>query len=323
MGSVFGRDQITAARYRDEEVLYTWGPNTLNTGITTVFDVSDWNPNDDPGQKVAVLTSLAATQNSGVQLLWTYDGTSSSPAQGWTDALPSGLRPWGLNAQAASRLSLAINNMTGAAVNGFQLNYTVRVKALSVAEKLFYGYPVPDSDLEQVALLPQESGMSGIQQVQALLSKGTLPIDFRTRTFDALFRNRRMPDYGSAIPMHITIPANSQGAQISIPLRSGQYGLLTKLGIEGQPAIVVSVDRDTDTGYMTVNGAAFASADDAPARVFIPAKTRYVINVTGAAGTYAVRPTIYILQPSDLLTIHLGLATTPARNYQKVLAGLQ
>ena len=322
MGAVFGLDQISAARYRDEELLYTFGPATLGVGVTTVFDVSAWNPSDDPGQKVAILTSLAATQNSGVQLLWTYDGQASNQAQGWTDALPAGLRPWHLRAQAASRLSLAINNQTGAAINNFQLNYTIRVKALTVAEKLLYGYTLSDQDQTALNAIPPQNGENGLAQVRSLLQKGTLPIDFR-RTVDALFLNRRQPDYGDSIPLHITIPVNSTSGQVSIPIRNGQYGILTELGVEGAPSVTVSLDRDSDYQYMVVNGAAFASANDAPARIWVPAKSKYVLRVTGSPGTYAIRPTILILTPSDLLTLHLGQGTTPAVSYAKVVAGLQ
>ena len=323
MGASFGRDQIAQARYGYERVTYTWGPGTLGTGLTPVFDVSGWNPTDDPAQKAVVLEAIAVTQNPAVQLIWTYDGSSSNVAQGWTDAFPAGLRPYTLHAQAVSRISLAVNNVSGSAITGFQLNYTVSVRLLTVAEKLLYGYPLSPADLDALKTLPPVDGQDGLQQVQALVAKGTLPIDFRSRTYDALFANRRLPDLGVAVPQHLTIPTGGSSATQAIPVARGQYGLLVAMGVEGQPTVTLSIDRDSDLGYWQFNGAAVAAADDAPLNAFIPFKERLVINVLGSPGTYAIRPYVLSLAPSDLLTLHLRLSTTPRANYAKVVVGLQ
>jgi hypothetical protein len=322
VGAVFERKQVDLARYGRELVPYTWGPATLPAGQTPVFDVSDWNPGDST-DKVVVLTSLAATQNAGVQLLWSYDGQQSDQAQGWTDAMPAGLQPMRINAWATRRLALTVNNTTGAPIANFQLNYTVLVWRVPTAWERMLGYPSSDEDLHLLASLPNQDGTPAAAALDQLIQKGTLPIAWE-RTFDALFRNRRLPDLPGAVPRHVTTASATRPSSFSLRVPSGAVAILEGIAVEGQPAgVVVAVDRDNDAGYVQVNAAAIARADDAPLEAFVPATDHFTFNVSGAAGTFAVRPVVGLYKLSDLMAIHLGIQTTPQVSYAKVRSGFQ
>jgi len=331
--NVFQRSSIDAAIYGFERVWYTWGPATLPAGITPVFDVSNWNPTSTVS-KICTLDRIAVTQNSGVQLLWTYDGKQSNSSQGWTDAFPSGLRPYKLNAQAAKRLTLAINNTTGSSISNFQLNYAVSVKVLSVAEELLYGFALSEEDIRVVSSLDHVS--QGRQQVTAmseikdLLQKGTLPIAW-VRTYDALFANRIMPDDTSAIPFHLTIPAGGAGTTsttYNIRVESGMVYVVHGIALEGAPSVILYVDRDSNYQYVTVNGPAFAQSDDQPWDVWIPFQSHLSVyyatpSALSSPATFPGRLEIARYKMSDLLGLRLRLTNSPATSYAKVRAGLQ
>jgi len=321
MGAVFDRDQISRARYGRETLPYTWGPASLPVGQTTVFDVAGWNPADGV-EKVLILEAVAATQNSGVQLVWSYDGQQSDIAQGWTDALRSGLRPNPVGAWAANRLALTINNQSGSPIANFQLNYWVTVWSIPAAYRLLLGYGLTPSDQRALAQLPQQDGLSPLQQVQSLLQKGTLPISWE-RQIDSLWRNRRVAPASALVPRHITTPGPTTSASFSVRVPQGYVLVLEALGVEGQPAVQIAVDRDQDQGYVQINGAAVAQANDAPLFAWVPAADHLTFTVSGAQGTFALRPEGGLYRLSDLLALHLSLRSSPAQAAAKVQVGLQ
>jgi hypothetical protein len=322
MGAIFELKQIQVARYGRETVPYTWGPATLLSGATPIFDISDWNPGDET-DKIVVLDSIAATQNANVQLLVSYDGQQWDPAQGWTDAMPKGLVPIAVNAWAARRLALSVNN-TGAAIPNFQLNYTVTVWKLPISYEQMLGYAPSQADMDLLASLPADAnGTTAAAQLTALLQKGTQPISW-VRTLDALFYNRRLPDLGVAVPRHVTTASALFPSSFNMRVPPGQVGVLEGIGFEGQPAsVVLSIDRDSDIGYVQVNAAAIARSDDMPLGAWVPATDHFTFNVSGAVGTFTMYPIVRAYKLSDLLAIHLGIQKTPATSYAKVGVGLQ
>lgn len=320
MGAVFDIGQVERARYGRETQVYTWGPAALPAGQTTVFDVSQWNKGGT--DKIVVLEAVAATQNTNVQLVWSYDGQQSNIAQGWTDALRAGLRPNPVRAVAANRIALTINNQSGAVVNNFQLNYWITVWSIPAAYRLLLGYELTPQDEAALAQLPPQDGQSPLQQIQALIRKGTLPIAW-DRQLDALWKNRRVADVGGFVPHHVMTANATAPATFSVRVPQGHVLVLEAIGVEGQPAVQIAIDRDSDVEYLQVNGAAIAQADDAPLGVWIPATDHFTFNVSGAVGTFALRPEGGLYRLSDLLALHLGIARSPAALAAKVQVGLQ
>jgi hypothetical protein len=323
VANVFSPAQITAARYGREIVPYTWGPALLPKGTTTVFDVSSWTGPNSP-DKIVALVWVAATQNAGVQLVWNYDGQQSNAGQGYTDAMQAGLVPAQINAWAANRLALQIVNSSGAAIANFQLNYAVMVWELPTSYDDLLGYAPSAEDTLLLNSLPAaKDGTTAAQQLAQLVNKGTLPIAW-VETYNHLWANRRLPDPPNSVPRHVTTASALLPSSFTVPIPTGTVGVLEEIGFEGQPAgVLLTVDRDLDTAYVSVNAAAIARTDDAPMAAWVPATSSFTFNVSGGVGTYALYPKVRLYGLSELLALQLGTAKTPAINYGKVRSGFQ
>lgn len=319
MGAIFSADQFKYAKYH-ERLYYTYGPVTLATGRTTIFDVQ-FGQSGSPTRE-AILDSIAVTQNASVQLQWTYDDRHSDSSQGWTDAFPAGLRPVeGLNIRAFNHLSLAVNN-TGSPVANFILVYTVTVRDLTIADKLLEGMPLSPEDSSLVNSLPPSNGQTGLQQLQALIQGGTMPIAFR-RAYDATILNRRLPDMTLLTPVHVTVGSNTAAATLSYRPEQGAFLMLEELALEGAPNMTVSIDRDGVLDYMNVNGQAYTQSSDNPWRPILFVTQSIVFHFSGAAGTYPARIGLRQYRLSDLMAIRLGMTQTPDSLLAKVRVGLK
>lgn len=322
--NVFAIDQIQSARYGAETVTYTWGPGALAAGQTTVFDVQGWNRNESQNAYV-IVEAVAATQNAGVQLLWTADGNSSDQGQGWTDGLPAGMRMAPLGIVAQNSIQLVINNLTGAQVNSFQLTYTVTVLPMSAAEALlrFGQEGLDEVQTEALDALPVQNGEDGLAQVLGLLQKGTLPIA-RRRYLDVLWRNRFIAPAPASLGLHLTVTGGAAAPTKTYNVPPGEVWVLEGLAAEGAPAGgTLTTQRGNDVGYVQLNTAAFTQADEQAWPLWVPFVNHLILSVTGTAQTYAVRPDIRRYSLSTLLKIHMGITKKPATNHAKVWAGLQ
>jgi hypothetical protein len=337
VNNVFSRASIDAVHFGYERVWYTYAASALTplpAGMTQIFDVSNWNPNDNV-EKICTIDRIAVTQNSGVQLVWSYDGKQSDASQGWTDGFPAGMRALNVNIMARSRLALFVNNLTGSSISNFQLNYAVTVMNPSVSEDLLLGYPPSQNDLDLVSTLDHANSngqqISAYSELQAAVNKGTQPLTF-SRIFDLMFANRLLPDDPASVPFHLTIPAGAALSSVSAsrPIRvpSGEVYILRGIALEGAPAVMLLADRDSDAQYIAVYGTSFTQADDKPWDFFVPFRSQisfYFTNLTtlSSSTTYPGRLEISRYKLSDLLSIHLQLSKTPAQNYAKVKAGWQ
>lgn len=338
MGSSFSADQITRMIYGEELVTYTWGPATLTANAeTTVFDVSGWNDANAP-DKIVILEAWAATQNANVQVQVLYDGKASDSAEGFTDAFPGGVNPAEIYFPATDSMKVILTN-GGAAADNYQFNYTVRVRKMTIAEKLLRKLPLSPDDLELMTVLndtvptgkkpylaPAGTGYSG--QIEDLVTDGTLPIDF-SRTYDALVRNRRLPDPTNVVPRHFKV-GSSGVAQTIVSPSPGAALLLLGVALEGGASperFVVTRDQQAvsgQSGYVDVNGAAFANTLDLPFPLLVWARRQMQLQVYGSDGTtYLVRPIIRSIALSTLLRLRLGLTEVPRVEYAKVRGGFR
>ena len=325
--------QVSSMTFGHETVTYTFGPQNLPTGSTTIFSATAFNRGVSP-TKQAILTRIASTQSAGVNLYWSHDGKTSDSSQGYADAMPSGMQFIDVFAPAVSTLGLFADNNSGAAIANWQCTYTVDVRDLTVAEKLFYGYALSEEDrsfMEAIRVGPNEP--PSLEQLQAAVDEGTYPIDFATRTIDALYRNRRVATNSGAVPRHFVV-GSSGSDQLVIRVDPGTVQVLRGLAVLGSPAITVLVNRDDqafggDTGYVAVNGAAFTQVNGFPLPYRLFARQYMQIQVIGAAGTYLVQPIMQTLNLSSLLADHLRVSTFPigspsspaAQRFAKVRAG--
>jgi inactivated superfamily I helicase len=309
MGATFTQQDAQQARYWYERRIYTAGPLTLNPGQTPIFTARNWTDPQQPDW-IAELVGLWATQNSAVQLQWTFDSflANQSQAQGYTDAAPAGVRRFDVYAPAVHQLILTANNTGTAPINNFQVNYEIALRRLTAAEKLMRGYALSAQDQQALQLL----GSGGQAQVQDLVDRGTSPISIE-RQIISILDNRRLYDHPSGGLYHVTAGPTTAGlsfAVVTVP--QGTFCALEEVAVEGAPSITLYADRDDDTSYLQLNGSAFVQADDAPWRVFVPFLRVLTLRASAAATTTAaVRVRIGVYALSNLWRVRLGLAKNP------------
>lgn len=321
MGTVntFSQDLARRARYWHERLPYTAGPVALAAGWVTQFGVQGLNATATP-RWMAHISRVAATQNAAVAVDFSYDN-KTLPAladQGWTDVLPAGVRELrGLDLPAKDRLQLRTNNATGAPVAGYQLNYTVGMHRLTVAEKLLRGI---------TQLTPEEQEALERTDVRDLLDKGIAPIPmsaqiertYENRVLAAVERTYHV-DVTVADAVLDTIYASEAGPDCCLILR--------EVAVEGAGAIIVSIDRDDDVNYLGVNGAAFVEGDGAPWDCFVPALDYLVIHTQAAAPVAGARIRVgyWQVKLSNLLRVRFGLVAkgeVPDSLYYRAIAGV-
>ncbi len=321
MGDViqFTQGQAHDARYWYERIPYTYGPVTLATGWTTAVNVSGINKTAIP-RWMARLGRVAATQNAGVGIDIEHDN-GRVPAladQGLTDAYPAGVRELrGLDLPAKDRLRLRTNNSSGGAINNYQLNYTVALQRLTVAEKLLRGI---------TQFTPEEQEALERTDVRDLVEKGIAPIPisaqiertYQNRILAAVTRTYQV-DVTTSDAVFATIRANEGGPDTFLVLR--------ELAVEGASAITLSVDRDDDVNYVGVAGAAFVDGDDTPWDLFVPALDYLTFHTQGAGAVndVAIRVGYWIVKMSNLLRVRFGLAgkgEVPDGTYYRAIAGV-
>lgn len=331
MGATFSQADAQQAHYWYERRWYTAGPATLVPGQTPIFTAQNWTNNQYP-QWQARLTRIAATQNANVQLMWQFqDGTANATQNlGYTDAMPANLQPMRVFAPAVELLTLTANNISVSNVTNFQLNYEIELKYLSVAEKLHYGYPLSPQDTAILALLDDPGGKTGMQQVQDLLQRGSIPVptDYQIRRY---FENQRLADDLGAGTYHTTATASGVGTPFAtLHVKSGEVLVIREIALENGTSGggVLYIDRDSDVNYEILTGAAFAQTNpDKPWDVWIPAL--HTVNLrayaaTSTAMTVRVRAERYTL--SNILKVMLGIAnapqSVPGNTYPLILAGI-
>jgi hypothetical protein len=332
VANAFSAEQVARTLFADETVTYTWGPQSLPVGDTTVFDEQDWNGSSP--DRVAILTGYSATQSPGVRVLWTADDTNSNEGQGYTDAAPGGLYPVHLHAAAVTHLALVIRNNSGAAIANFQLNYTVRVRRLLVTEKL----ALPSSALSAedeaaLAAVPvQPNQPTALALAQQAVARGARPGPLDAY-YDAFVRSQEVTSDIQATPWHFAIGATNTYVDLPIGVPPG---MLLELGrivpaAAYADAPILTVTRDSqqiqNSGFVAVNLAAAAGpanqpfGPERPFRVY--AKTNMLLRLYGTAGsTYAVWPETRLYRRTPLLDATLDIGAKAGPDWGRVRAGL-
>ena len=315
----FSLSQISDQQYGPETVLYTWGPGTLASGNTPVFRVSRWNKSSGP-MLLCESNYVAATQAAGVQLVWTVDNTNTNSAQGWTSGMRSGVQAnRDFHVSALNTFGLTLVNSSGAAIDNFQLNYTVTVRPLTMAEKLLRGLQLSDQDQLDLANLKSQQGMTPLQGLQIAVQSGLLPRPDRY-FYDTVWAGRRLRDNLDAVPWTLDSTTTNNTITLSPP-NSQTVQVLEGFAIEGAPDCVVMVERDGQPNYLSFNANALAAADDAPIPLWVPSLDDLVISVSGTATTVNLWPIVANYATSERLLAHLQQNISNLETYAKVRAG--
>jgi hypothetical protein len=312
--SIFNQTQAQTAKYWYERLLYTYGPETIPSGVNPVFNIPKINKTAVPSW-MAVLARLAVTQNANVALGFGFDGQSipATAVQGFSDAAIAGVRDDRLFIPAAKSMSMQTLN-SGAPVASFQLNFQTEMRKLSIADKILRG----------IQLTPNELAITQNIDVASLVAKGTAPIPWEAQ-LERTYSNRIL--YEDVRLLHVdasTIDASFLTIQTK---NADEFLVLRELAIEGGAATTVSVDRDADPNYMGVSGSAFVQADDAPWDVFVPALNYLTFHVQSTANlvNVPIRVRVWHCKLSNLLRVRFGLVSkgeVPGGVYEKALAGV-
>ena len=323
MGAIpFSSQNVANHKYWYERSWYTAGPiPSVPAGVLPIAG-AQLPENKD---KLMILSALESGQSPYVQVGWQYDRNQANQGgnSGYTDAARAGVRYMSVSAPALTTLNLTMQNVTGASVTNFQLNYAVAVQQLTVADKLLRELPLTDQDKRVLDALP-----GGLKDLSALVEKGILPHPIEVQ-MENMFLSHRLGDHPQSGMYHVNVGSNTTGVNwLSIHATTGEWLALEELAIEGAPAVNVYVDRDDNTNYAAVTGAAFASSDDRPWDFFVPA-LRYINLRADASSTIngvPIRVRVGRYRMSNVLRVRFGLATQPSDvpgdTWAKVLAGL-
>jgi hypothetical protein len=332
VAGAFTLDQITRTIFADEWVTYTLGPISLPVGDTVVYDVRGWN-GTSPDREV-ILTAVAGTQNAGVRLIWTADDVPSNEGQGWADAWPGSLYPLRLWGRSVDHSALVLRNTNAAAVPNYQLNYTVRVRTLLVADKVLWypGAPLSAADQAVLAQIPVGPGEPpAIDQVRQAVALGRRPP--KPGLYHAAYlEGREATTDRQSTPWHFVV-GNSGYADLSVRVDAGTVLELVRLvpaaAYADQPILTVTRDNQqvANGGFVAVNLAAAVGppaqpfGPDPPYRVY--AQSLMLLRLYGTPGsTYAVWPELNTYQRSTLGDAALDIGARTGPYYARVRAGL-
>lgn len=351
MAAAFSVTQAQLARYAYEELVYTAGPLPspgLPAGVLPLFTAENWNRSGQPTWQAAI-RMLQAQQNPGVTIGWQADQAAllNQSQTGATSALRAGTRQTRTFVPAVAKLALSLTNSSGAAIANWQTNYSIAMRRLTAAEKLLaqtegltdpaYQFTAEEKQaLLQLDMMNSQGQVtkSGLTQLSELVQKGTLPHSVE-RLKETIWRDRdtqSSADLWAVAASTGDNPWTTYLAQMdpTNPTK-GRFLVLTDVALEGAPGVVLTVDRDGQTGYVQVNGAAYAQSDDEPWHFWVPALDHLAFHLTLAPGaeptTAYVRLRVLTLEMSDVLAVLFGRVSHPSqlsnpKTYYKTLVGL-
>lgn len=308
----FSKSQLQKARYWYEKLPYTHLSGSLTSGLNNIFNVYAINTNSAGPAKLAILGNLAVTQSDTVSLVATNMGERVQIA---TAAMPGSLTPTmtdtdrGLRSTNTLELQ-AVNN--GAPVANYQINYTVAVKTLSTAEKMFQGLPLTPADTQYANQfhLNESGGMRPLAISESL-----------KRVFGGQIRTER--EYAS-------LNNSSVGAVLNLTPAADEVLVVTGLASNAPLGnmVTLSITRDDDQDYVQV--LADSMSVDTPVPMWLPVLRNMNLSISAQTATdnVVVRVTTatfkrsMVIQALFGLIDPAGLSGSQLNLYQQVMAGV-
>ncbi len=329
----------------------TTGASSLATGTTNLIaGIPMWN-RDAAASTVATIEMAQATQEAGVNLTYTADPdnqiANNAQGQGDLGAARGGVRFMEAGARAVDSLAATLNNGTGAAVAGFQCNLGLSSRRLFAVEKLLAAqlglqsssgaYTLTQAETDALQSLGTLNGKgqvtaTGEQQMAALAAKGSLPFAL-DEWLDRLIEARTVQVHDNMFKFTVDSATAQPFATYSASLHGtkGRFLVLESVAIEDNPNVVLQFNRDADTAWWSVNGAAFVQSDDAPWRVRLLARSMIQGLLAWGPGQTAsvdayVRLRVREVAMSDVMAVLLGIAKSPsqvpANTFNRAITGL-
>lgn len=314
MGNLFDDSQAQIARYWYERVPYTSYIATLLPGKTNIFSATDISTATE-GKKIGILGNLAMTQAAYVQLATESAGNTRLTAAA---AYPPSLRPVMTAADDGIRSSRALGiyltNSSGAVVNNAQINYTVAVKELTIADKVLRNMPL--SAAEQSIQQKYQIGQQGIRPLA--ISK-SLQQNWLSRVLSEEIYGYQQAVTSSPTTLENLVPGHNE------------LLVITSIAMGGVPVgnqVTLTIQRDSDVGYVSILGDNLSL--EYPLSVWIPATRQFSIGISAVTATAAatVRLTVKRLALSTVLQALFGklnpahLSREDLHLYEQVIAGV-
>ncbi len=314
MGTSFSDSQAQLAKFWYEKVPYTYLNNSLQVGKTVPMVINNL-ASTTKNSKMAILSDLGVTQSSNVYL--TTQSNSKTPMTA-TTGYPSNLAPVFTDRDSGLRstnaLSLYFLNNTGASVANVQLNYSVGVKNLTVADKVMLN-------------LPLTSPEQHLQQKFEIGNQGLRPLSL-SRSLEQTWLSRVVSEEVYAYEQ--TATTYPTALETTTP-GAGEILVLTSIAIGGVPIgnqVTLTITRDQDNNYVQVLG------DNAnintPFDCWVPARRNIIANISAVTTTadVTIRLTVLRLSISSVLLSMFGLVNPSTLSkselnlYEQVLAGV-
>lgn len=313
MTTQFSVSQAKISKHWYEKIPYTFLGNVPIGRPTSIFSVSDISHATN-STKMSFLSQLAATQKPGVQLQLGHDtGIQSLDTGGF----PANLQPLyaeeNEGMRSVKRVSLAIQNNTGATVDNFQTNYTVAMKNLTTADKVLRGIALTSQDVQL-----QSKFQIRDQGIRPLAIETSLARSFWGHVLDEVLLTYSLPTQ----TFEITVD--------NVNATGGEYLILNSIAASAPIGnqVVLNISRDDDTNYGQV--LADNMTLESPLHVWVPAVRSLTITMSAQVqmNSVPIRISYLRVKPSQLIEAMFGhvheseLSGEALTLYQQAMAGV-
>lgn len=311
----------------------TGGSSSLSTGTTPLVNAQGWNDRSKPTYMASV-DMIQTSQNSQVTITYAVDPNDQvggfGQAPGYTSAARGGLRQTRTRIAAVDTLQMSLVNSTGVAQSPWQTNLAVTMRRLTAAEKVLaqrdglsggadHWYqltPQEQQALQNLGMVDAKGNVTqtGLDRLAANVAAGFLPMSAE-KILQGFYGGRiyqQPPDFyapsaASSLAGFAQYKAVFQSATV------GRFPVLTGITFPTAPNATLTVDRDGQASYATVQGAAFADTSQDPWPFFLPAMNYLNLNIQtgpgGAGGAAPVLVEVAVVSMSEILAVWFGRVT--------------
>lgn len=288
----FTKQQVLSARYWYEKIPYTYFTSSLATGSTPLYVVTDIAKTDSVA-KMAILQNLStsATTSENLSIIATHGSSRDNILPYTFPTFPQPvLSGEDEGMKSIHRAELSLVNNTGAAIDNLQMNYSVAIKRLNIAEKIFYG----------IGLTQEEQDLAG--KLHLSVGGGMRPLaisEFLKRAFWGHVLDTKT--YTLAV-------SSSDGPILSLTPGRDELFVVTSIASNATVGnqVLLTMNRDQDLNYVQV------LADnmdlDHPLDMWMPFTSRMDLSISAQTQTsnVPVRLTVQIIQKSVVIRTLLG-----------------
>src|SRR5579875_764064 len=340
MNALFTTSKAQLVRSPVETITYTgWpfdgtgGASSLSAGTTALVAAQGWNDKSRPTYQASV-DMIQASQNAGVALTYSADQPDQVPgfgqAPGTTTAARGGLRQTPCRIAGVDTLQLNLVNSTGGPLANWQTNLAVTMRRLTAAEKLLaqrdglvgggdHWYdlsPQEAAALQNLGVVDQAGNVTqtGLDRLKANVAAGFIPLSAE-KILQGFYGGRiyqQPPDFYAPVTAAGLAGFTQYRSNLQGPT-AGRFPVLRGISFPAGTNAILTVDRDGQTSYVTLQGAAFADTNQEPWPFFLPAMSYLNLNIqTGPGGANGAAPVLVevaTVSMSEILAVWFGRVT--------------